>query len=202
MKLYSSVLAPSPRRAVIAAREKSIDLEIIEVDIAKGETKHADFLKINPLGEIPVLVREDGSTLTESVAICRYFEEIQPTPSLFGQTTEQRVRIQEALDQATTRLYLPVTQIFLHSHPFNENRLEQIPAQAKRARELTLQEYARLDTYLGHHAYLGSEAFSMADIMAFSAIDFAKVVHCRIDPTLTHLADWYNRVKHRPSTQR
>ena len=202
MKLYSSSRAPSPRRALIAAREKNIDLEVIEIDIAQAATKQPAFLAINPLGELPVLVRDDGSVLTESIAICRWFEELVPTPSLFGQTPAERVRIQAALDQASFRLYTPVTQVFLHGHPFNATRRTQIPAIAEQCRTQVLAEMTRLNQILLQQPYLATSAFSMADIMAFSAIDFARVVNLRIDPQLSGLYDWYQRVKARPSTQR
>jgi glutathione S-transferase len=202
MKLYVSSKAPSPRRALIAAREKRIAIDVIEVDIAKGEPRSPEFLAINPIGELPVLIRDDGSVLTESIAIARWFEEIEPLPSLFGTTPESRVRIQEALDQASFRLYTPVTQVFLHEHPFNSNRLAQVPAQAQRSRELALAEMQRLNRVLEIHPYLAGTEFSIADIMAFSAIDFARVVKLRIDPTWHGLSDWYTRVNARPSTQR
>jgi len=202
MKLYSSARAPSPRRALIAAREKQLDLDIIEVSIANNETRSPEFLAINPLGELPVLVRDDGSVLTESTAIVRWFEEIKPLPSLFGTTSEERVRIQESLDQASFRLYTPVTQAFLHQHPFNKTRLQQIPALAEHARAAVLAEMRRMNERLHTQPYWAGREFSMADIMAFSAIDFARVVDLRIEPSWEALNDWYTRLKSRPSTQR
>ena len=94
VKLYGLKNAPNPRRVKIFLAEKKISLPIEELDIETREHKTPGFLAKNSLGKLPVLELDDGTMLSESIAICRYFEEMVPEPPLFGRSTLERAQVE------------------------------------------------------------------------------------------------------------
>ncbi len=199
MKLYTSPYAPSPRRVRMYAAEKGIPLELISIDIANNETHSNAFLAINPVGETPVLELPDGRRLTESLAICRYLDEAHSGPDLFGFDALERAEINRWIDRLLFRLYLPMTQVFRHTHKFWEGRIPQVPAYGEVAREQVMEELRALNTALEGRAFIARDTFSMADIVGFVATDFGKVVGIRVGAEQTNLARWFNATKSRPS---
>ena len=201
LKLYNSPFAPSPRRVRMFAAEKQIPLELVEVDIASGATRAADFLAVNPLGETPVLEREDGSRVTESLAICRWLEELHPTPDLFGRDAEERLAVNRWVDRLMFRLYVPTTQVFRHTHAFWTGRIEQVPAYGELQRAAVRAEHVALDAALAGREFLARDAFSMADLVAFTSVDFGKVAGLRVGDELPALKRWYDAIRERPSAR-
>ena len=201
MRLYSNRLAPSPRRVRMFAAEKAIPLDIVEIDIAAGDTQKAAYLSINPLGELPALERPDGTILNESLAICRWLEEQNPTPCLFGSTADERSDINAWIDRLMFRLYVPTTHVFRHTHPFWEKRLTQVPAWGELQRTAVLAEYAALDKHLTQKHFIVGEQFSMADIVAYTSIDFGKPSKLRVTEAMPELLRWYQNIGSRPSAQ-
>ncbi len=201
MKLYSNRLAPSPRRVRMFAAEKAIPLEIIEIDIAAGGTQKPSYLAINPLGELPTLERPDGTVLHESLAICRWLEEKHPTPCLFGNTADERSNINDWIDRLMFRLYVPTTHVFRHTHPFWEKRLTQVPAWGELQRTAVLAEYAALNEHLAQRRFIVGEQLSMADIVAFTSIDFGKPSKLRVTEAMPNLLRWFQDIGSKPSAQ-
>src|SRR5262245_65903948 len=117
MKLYSSGWAPNGRRVAMFLAEKGLEVPTVEVDLAKRENTHASFVARNPLGRMPVLELDDGTHLTESVAISRYFEALQPTPSLFGTTPIEQATIEMWNRRAELNVLIPVAQAVRSSTP-------------------------------------------------------------------------------------
>ena len=108
MKLYDVTFAPNPRRVRIFLAEKGIDVPMVQVNLAEGEHKSAEFLEKNPSGKVPVLELDDGTCIGESVAICRYFEALHPQPALFGATPEEKGLIEMWLRRVEINLYIPI----------------------------------------------------------------------------------------------
>jgi glutathione S-transferase len=183
------------------AAEKDIPLEIIEVDIANGETHGPDYLRINPLGELPTLLRPDGTYLSESLAICRWLEETYPSPCLMGGTPDERSIINSWVDRLMFRLYVPTTHVFRHTHPFWAEKLVQIPAWGDIQRAAVLDEYAALDNRLKNSAYIAGSHFTIADIVAFTTIDFGKPSKLRVSDSLPHLLRWFREIGDRSSAR-
>ena len=181
------------------AAEKGIALEYVDISIADQANRSAAFLAVNPLGETPVLEREDGSRVTESLAICRWLEEQQPAPNLFGADAEERLAINGWIDRLMFRLYLPTTAVFRHTHAFWAGRLEQVPAFGEVQRKAVGAEWQALDAALDGREFLARATFSMADIVAFTSVDFAKVVGLRVGAELPALQRWYQAIRARPS---
>lgn len=199
MKLYDNAFAPSPRRVRMFLAEKGLSVERIEIDIAAGANAHADFLAINPQGEVPVLELDDGTRLTESLAICRYIETLHPAPPLLGKSPLEQARIEGAVLSLMFRVYLPTTHAFRHMHKFWQGRIEQVRAYGELARQQVLDEWQRLDAQLGTAAFIAGERFSFADIVAFTTLEFGKVAGIRPQPTQTHLLRWREAIAARPS---
>lgn len=201
MKLYSSRFAPSPRRVRMYAAEKGIALELVEVDIAAGATRAPAYLARNPLGELPTLERDDGTLLTESLAICRWLEDEHPEPRLFGATARERAEVNRWIDRLMFRLYVPTTQVFRNTHPFWAERLRQVPEWGELQRAAVLAEYDALDAWLAGRDYVASERFSMADIVAYTSIDFGKPSGLRVGDSRPALKRWYEAIGARPSAR-
>ena len=117
MRLYNSSVAPNPRRVRIFLAEKGVSVPLVEVNLAKFEHKTPAFSAVNPFHTIPALELDDGTVICESIAICRYIEEVHPDPNLFGATALERATIDMWLRLAEGRLLLPIAQVFRHTHP-------------------------------------------------------------------------------------
>jgi glutathione S-transferase len=201
VKLYSNRFAPSPRRVRMFAAEKGIALDVVEVDIAAGEHRSAEFLARNPRGELPLLELDDGSILTESLAICRLLEARHPEPNLWGRTQEERAAVDCAVDGLMFRLYVPTTQAFRHGHEFWAGRIEQVPAYADVARRLVTAEYDILERRLADHEYVSLDRFTMADIVAYTTVEFGKVAGLRPGADHKGIQRWRAAIGERPSAR-
>ena len=200
MKLYDSPFAPNPRRVRIFLAEKGIVLPRVNVDLGKIEHKTPEFTDVNPLQKIPALVLDSGEILTESVAICRYFEEIQPEPPLFGRTPLEKAQVEMWQRHAELEFLSPVALAFRHSHPaMRELEKPQIAELAEVSRPRALAFLRYLDAELAKRRFLVGDAFSIADITALVAADFTKPARIDIPPELTHFARWRAEVSARPS---
>lgn len=201
MRLYQDPKAPNPRRVRMFLVEKGLadGVELVEVSINDRKHQEPAFLEKNPLGLVPVLELDDGRLLRESVAICRYLEELHPEPSLFGTEAWERAQIEQWNRHAELELLFAVAQVFRNSHPFWEGRIKQAPDFAEIMREHLTRRFAWIDGELAGRRWLAGERFSIADITAICAIDFGRVSAIRIGDDTPHLKRWYDDVKARPS---
>jgi glutathione S-transferase len=201
MLLYQDPRAPNPRRVRIFLAEKGVALDTIEVSIAAAAHQTAEFKKKNPLALLPVLELADGRILRESIAICRYVEELHPEPNLFGADPWERAQIEQWNRHAELELLYPLAQVFRNTHVMWQGRIKQAPDFADIMREHVAHRFDWLDHELAARDYL-SGRFSVADITALCAIDFGKVSNIRIKAeTHPNLAAWYARMAARPSSK-
>jgi glutathione S-transferase len=201
MKLYDNAFAPSPRRVRMFLAEKGLEIPRVAIDIAAGENLQPAFIAINPLGEVPVLELDDGTRLTESLAICRYLERLHPEPCLMGRTPLEQARIESLALQLMFHVYVPSTHAFRHTHRFWADKVQQVPQYGAQAREQVLAEWRRFDTHFATHRYVAGEEFSYADIVAFTTLEFGKPSGIRMQPEQLHLARWHALVAARPSAR-
>ena len=199
MILYDSKIAPNPRRVRIFLAEKGISVPIRQVDIGTGENRKPPFLAKNPLGGLPVLELDDGTCIAESVAICRYFEEIHPSPPLMGTDTRDRALVEMWSRRAELELWRYVTGCFQNTHDFFKGRIEQVREWGELCRKTARERLAWLDRELAGREFVAGERFTIADITALCAIDFGRVVDIRIAPEQKELARWHAAVSARPS---
>lgn len=201
MKLYDSRMAPNPRRVRVFLAEKGIDVPTVQVDIAKAENRTPEFLAKNPMGGVPVLELDDGAFLAESVAICRYFEEQQPEPPLFGTGARGKALVEMWNRRMELELLLPVAQCFRNTHEFFKGRIPQVPEFGEVARESARKRLAWLDEELAGRPFIAGDAYTIADITALIGIDFGRVSKIRIGDDQKNLARWHESVSSRPSAK-
>lgn len=202
MRLYQDSKAPNPRRVRMFLVEKGLaaGVELVEVSINERAHQQPAYLEKNPLGLVPVLELDDGRLLRESIAICRYLEDLHAEPPLFGGADAwTRAQVEQWNRHAELELLFPVAQVFRNSHPFWVGRIKQAPDFADIMREHLSRRLAWLDGELAGRRWLAGEGYSIADITAVCALDFGKVSGIRIGEDTPHLARWYADVKARPS---
>ena len=201
MRLYSSRFAPSPRRVRMYAAEKGIALDIVEIDIAAGGARAPAYLEVNPLGELPTLELEDGTRLVESIALCRWREERHAEPALFGRDATERAAINGWVDRLMFHLYVPMVNVFRHTHAYWSTRTRQVPAWGELERAAVLREFAALDAALEGREFLATGSMSMADVVAFTSVDFGKPSNLRVGDAQPNLKRWYSSIAARPSAR-
>lgn len=208
MILYDQQHAPNPRRVRIFMAEKGIVCERIQVNIVAGENLTDAFLQLNPRGLLPTLVLDDGTVLTESVAICRYLEELYPKPNLMGTNPVKKAQIEAANRFVESAGMLPVAEVFRNSYPKFRNRaiggnvgsVAALPQLVERGRLQVSNFFEHLNGMLVETDYLGSDEFSIADISALCTIDFATTA-ARIAFPSEHanISRWHDTISQRPS---
>lgn len=200
LKLYSYPRAPNPRRVLIFLAEKGISVPVETVDIMQRANRQPPFLAKNPLGGIPVLELDDGDCIAESVAICRYFEELQPEPPLFGSGARQRAEVEMWNRRVELGLLNAIGMVWAHGSPLTAQIVKQIPENVAPSRARADAFFELLDGALGKRPFLAGERFSIADISALCAIDFGRTfVEVAPNPALANLARWHREVSARPS---
>ena len=199
MLLYQDPTAVNPRRVRIFFAEKGLDFDTIDVAIAEQAQRSPAYLAKHPLGLLPVLELSDGRVLRESVAICRYVEELYPTPNLFGTDAWNRAKIEQWNRHAEFELLLPIVTFFRHTHSFWRDRIPQVPQLGEVMRDIIDGRMIWFDEELGSREYLASAEFSIADITLRCALDFGRIVKVRIPDTLKNLTRWYEQMSLRPS---
>lgn len=204
MKLYTYAGAPNPRRVHMYLAEKGIDVPFEQVDIMKRENRTPEFTsRVNVLGGLPVLELDDGSHIAESVAICRYLEALHPSPPLFGTTPKEQGLIEMWIRRIELNLMVPVGMVWIHGSPLTKAVVErQIPDVAEQYRSVVRGAHRFLDRHLASSRRLAGDAFSMADILALTTLDFAaRLNDLPHERGLTHLSRWYDEVSARPSAR-
>jgi len=202
MKILETRMAPNPRRVRIFLAEKGIEVPFEQVDLMKGDLKTDAFTKLNRLQRVPVMVLDDGTSICESIAICRYFEELQPSPALFGTGPLGRARVEMWQRRMELGLLNAVASAFRHLHPAMATlEVPQVAAWGEANKPRALQMLEVLDEQLADNPYVAGDAYSVADITAMVAIDFMKPARLARPDNLAHLARWYGEVSARPSAK-
>lgn len=207
MKLYDFALAPNPRRVRMFLAEKGIEVPMEQINTREAGQFSEAFLKVNPRGTIPVLVLDDGTTLTESVSICRYFEELHPEPALFGRDAKEKAVVDMWNRRMEIEGYAPAGDVVRNSLELFKDRgiagmpsgVPQIAALAERGRVSFARFLGRLDERLGESHFIAGDQLSIADQTAFITIDFAKRGELEVPATATNILRWQSEMAARPS---
>ena len=207
MKLYDFALAPSPRRVRMFIAEKQIEIPTVQINTREREQFSDEYRAVNPNCVVPTLVLDDGTCLGESVAICRYLEEIHPEPALMGRDAREKAEIEMWSRQAEIEGYLAAAEAVRNAAPMFEDRglpgvpggVPQIPALIERGKRTLARFFPKLDRQLAANRFLAGDAFSIADITAYVAIDFAGRAEIEIPADCPDLAHWFAEVGERPS---
>lgn len=200
MRIIETAAAPNPRRVRIFLSEKGISVPYEQLDIMKLEHKGPSFSALNPLQRVPILELDDGRILTETMAICRYFEALQPEPSLLGRTPLEIGVIEMWNRRMELNLFWPITQFFRHLNPrMADLERPQVPEWGEANRPRVIEMLRLLNIELAQRPFIAGDIYTVADITALVAVDFMKPARIEVPDGLTHLLSWHERVSDRPS---
>lgn len=209
MKLYDYAHAPNPKRVHIFLAEKGLDMERVPIDLTKGEQLSEEYMGINPLCQVPVLELDDGTRISECLAICHYLEEIKPQPNLFGSNPAERAQVlmwnhiveQEGIPGLAEALRNRIKMFKDHALP-GPVGYAQIPELVERGRKRSMHFLDFMDRRLGGQDYLALDRFTVADITLRAAVDMAARMASRFDFEVLDgrnaLAAWHSRLSERP----
>ena len=207
MKLYDFALAPNPRRVRMFLAEKGIEVPTEQSNTREAQQFSDEFQKVNPRGTVPALVLDDGTAITESVSICRYFEDMHPEPNLFGANAKERAVVDMWNRRTEIEGYAPAADVVRNSLEMFKDRaiagmpsgVPQLPGLVERGRASYARVLDRLDPELSSRQFLAGDNFSIADITAFIALDFAKRGELEVPAGASNVLRWQNEIAARPS---
>ena len=200
MKLYDGGRAPNPRRVRIFLAEKGIDVPLVPVDMGAMGHRSQEITERNPLQRLPVLELDDGTILTESVAICRYFEELHPEPALFGEGALGKARVEMWQRRMEMHFLLTVANAFRHTHPaMKEWEVPQVAEWGEANRPKAIEFLNLLDRDMADREFIAGDSYSIADITGMIGIDFMKPARIELPQELSNVRRWYEAVSSRPS---
>jgi len=203
MILYEDSRAPNPRRVRIFLAEKSIEVETKEVEIMSKAHFSDEMIKLNPFAGVPFLVLDDGQVISETIAICRYFEEPHPEPNLFGKGALEIAMIEMWQRRIELRLLFTVAQAFRHSNPYMvELEVPQVPDWGAANFDKIDGVLDMLDTVLAKQEFIAGDRYSVADITALVAIDFMRIIKKKLTDQHPNLSRWHTQVAARPGSVR
>jgi glutathione S-transferase len=202
MKLYDGGRAPNPRRVKIFLAEKGLNVPLEQVDLGALAHKKPEYTAVNPLQRVPALELDDGTILTESIAICRYFEALHPEPRLFGQGAKDEAMVEMWQRRIEFHLLVPISQVFRHAHPaMKEMEVPQVPAWAESNKPRVTEFLEILDRELKDRRFVAGDRYTVADITGLVCIDFMKPAKLAVPDTLANVKRWHAEVSARPSAK-
>ena len=201
MKLYLTTGAPNPRRVKIFLAEKGIEVPTKEISIMDQEHKTEEYRKISPSARVPALVLDDGTVILESMAICKYFELLNPEPPLFGKSELEQALIEMQSRRMELELMMSVAGAFRHLHPAFAKLEKQIPEYGEAQKKAAKRRLSLLDNELESKEFVAGHNYSIADITALCAIDFCVPAKIEIPENHKNLHRWIEEIKQRPSSK-
>lgn len=200
MKIHGTRTQGSPRRLAIYLEEKGLSIPFVAVDLRRGEHQSPAFLAKNPAALVPVLELDDGTCISETLAIARYFEDVYPDPPFFGRTPRERARLEMWARRVEFGFYDAVRAWFRHGSPFAK-ALEpvQVAEWAALNRVRAERELRLLDDQLAASEFVAGDAFSWADITLVASLEGTAVAGFSIPGDCRHVARWFAAVAARES---
>jgi glutathione S-transferase len=203
LRLYDAT-GPNPRVVRMFIAEKGIVVPTTVFVIGTGQNLTPAHLARNPLGQVPVLEADDGTCISETLAICEYLEEVHPEPSLFGRTPEQRGETRMWARRVDLSIGEPLLNAYRMSpagwRRFRE-RSRLAPEGARAMREIGAQNLAWLDGHLARNEYLCGARFSAADILLYVTLSYALEVGFALAPEWQGVSRWVETLSRRPSAE-
>ena len=199
MILHEFAPAPNPRRVRIFLNEKGIDIATEQIDIMKGEHKKDDYKKMSPLSQVPTLELDDGTYITESIAICRYFEALHPEPNLLGKDPKEIAIVEMWQRRIELLLMMGIANTYRHGHPAMAALENQVKEWAEASRPRVIKMLHWFDKQMENKEYICLDRYTIADISALVCFDFAKWPQIDIPDDCKNLKSYYERLNSRPS---
>jgi glutathione S-transferase len=200
MKLYDGGRAPNPRRVRIYLAEKGITVPTEQVDLGTMQQKSAAFTAVNPIQRVPVLQLDDGTLIAESIAICRYFEALNPQPPLFGIDARDIAQVEMWNRRLELHFFFPVSHVFRNTHSaMKEMEVPQVPAWAE-ANKPRIAEFLEIfDRELAGRPFAAGDRYTVADITGLVAVDFMKPAKLSVPEEFNNVRRWHADISARPS---
>jgi glutathione S-transferase len=200
VKLYNSI-GPNPHVVRMFMAERGISLPTEMVDLPSGENRQSDYLKVNPAGQTPALVLDDGSVISEILVICEYLDETQPGDRLLGATPEERAQSRRWTRWVDLNICEPMANGFRFAEglPMFKDRTRCVPEAAPGLKAMAQDKLGWLDARLAEQDYIGGDNFGMADLLLFCFQAFGNAVGQPLNPEFKNLSAWFARVGARPS---
>lgn len=206
MKFYNFSMAPSPRRVRIFIAEKGIEIPTVDINLREGEHLKPEFLKVNPWATVPALELDDGTVISEAMAVCRYLEDAYPEPPLMGFDAKDKGVVAMWEHRFEWDGYLAVAETLRNSTERMKGRaytgpvsFEQIPAVAERGKKRIERFWQIVEARAAESEFMAGERYTVADITALVSLDFAHVVQMDLPESYENATRWYKQVKARPS---
>lgn len=200
MQLIETKTAPNPRRVRIFLAEKGIEVPTEQRDLMSLRSEA--FTRINPEQRVPVLILDDGTAICETVAICRYFEEIHPEPPLMGRGPVERALVEMWQRRVELGFFAQVAAAFRHKHPSMATlEVPQIAEWGEANKPKALVALGKFDGQLAKTRFIAGDDYTIADITLMIAMDFMKPARIARPEGLVNLDRWYDEVSARPSAQ-
>jgi glutathione S-transferase len=202
MKLYDGGRAPNPRRVRIFLAEKGVTVPTEQIDLGQLQQRSDAYTAINPMQRVPALQLDDGTVIAESIAICRYFEALNPDPPLFGRGALDSALVEMWNRRAELHLLFPVASVFQHLHPAMKVMVQPQVAEWGEANKPRVMAFLQfLDSELKARPFIAGETYTVADITAMVAVEFMRVSKLAVPDELAHVRRWYDAVAARPSAK-
>jgi len=202
MMLYSAPYpAPNPRRVKIYLAEKGLSVPVTELALQKREHKAPEFVAKNGRGQVPALELDDGTIISESIAICRYFEALHPEPPLFGTGAVEIATVDMWLRRVEMVLMPPVGAVWVHTHPLTAKLVAQRRDWGEDNRPRAIEVMRWFDSELAGRAFVAGDRYTIADITLLTTIDFAGFIGLEMPDEAANLRDWHRRVSARPNSR-
>ena len=201
MKILEFTQAPNPRRVRVFLAEKGLQVPFEQVNLGTADNRKPDFLKINPMGGVPVLQLDDGTYIAESVAICRYFEDQKPEPNLMGKDAKEKGVIEMWNRRMEFEILMMTAGSFRNTSDFFKGRIPQVPEYGQVCKEAALKRFEWLDSELASRKFIAGDRYTIADITALIGVDFGRTTGIKIGDDQKNLARWHQEVSSRPSAK-
>ena len=200
MILYDSRRAPNPRRVRWFMAEKGIDdITIIDDDLLAGAHRTPEYVERAGIAQAPALTMDDGTTITESIAICRYLEALYPEPNMFGRDPKETAVIEMWTRRAEMLVATPLMLAVRHGHPALAALETQVPEVAANNRQQGERALKLFDRRLATSRWVAADRVTIADGVMFVGMEFARLVKFAVPEELTHLAKWQTAMRERAS---
>lgn len=202
MKLYDCVRAPNPRRVRWFMAEKGVeDIEIVTLSIMSGEHRSPEYRAKVGVSHMPALELDDGTVITESVAICRYLESVHPEPNLFGRDAKEAAIIEMWLRRAEMMVVTPLALAVRHTHPRMAALEKQVPEVGENNLAGARRALKMLDQRLGESAFIGGDRVTIADVVTVTGVDFGRMIDFKPDAELVNVNRWLEVMLARPAAK-
>ena len=202
MKLYDSYRAPNPRRVRWFMAEKGIDdIEVVNVNVFEGEHRKPEYLAKMGMANVPALEMDDGTCITESVAICRYLESLYPEPNMFGRDAKETAVIEMWSRRTEMLLANPLMMTVRHSHPALAALEKQVPEVAETNRAAATRALKVFERRLGENEFIAADRVTIADVLAATAIDFSRMAKFTVPEEFGNVRRWYEAMMSREAAK-